>query len=53
MAQSRRTKQDVVFQHPVPVRVKRVKIERAASLAYLDVAKLSRAVRAEFDGYVS
>ena len=53
MAQSLRTKQEWAFQHPAPVRVKRLKIQRAASLGYLDVAKLSRAARAEFDfGYV-
>ena len=53
MAQSRRTKHEWVFQHRVPVKVKRLKIQRAASLAYLDIDKLSRAARAEFDlGYV-
>lgn len=49
MTHSRRTKQDMVFQHSVPVTIKRLKIERAASLKYLDVDKLGRAASTEFD----
>lgn len=53
MARSRRSGSEMVFQHSAPVRVKRLKIQRAPSLKYLDVEKLSRAASAEFDyGYV-
>lgn len=37
------------FRYPIRVEVRRPKFERAASLAYIDVAKLARAARAEFE----
>ena len=49
MARSGRSKSEMVFQHSVPVRVRRLKIQRAPSLKYLDVEKLGRAASAEFD----
>jgi hypothetical protein len=49
MAKSQRRDDVIVFQHSVPVKAQRLKIHRAASLAYLDIAKLDRAARAEFE----
>ena len=37
------------FRYPIRVEVRRPKFERSASLAYIDVAKLARAARAEFE----
>ncbi len=49
MAQSDRGKLVTTFRYPIRVEVRRPKFERSASLAYLDVAKLTRAARAEFE----
>jgi len=49
MAASNRGKLVTAFRHPVRVEVRRPKFERSASLAYIDVAKLARAARAEFE----
>src|SRR5262245_49330507 len=49
MPKTRQKKEDLVFQHPVSVSVKRLKIEPATSLKYLDVDKLSRASKTEFE----
>jgi hypothetical protein len=52
MARSNRGKLVTTFRYPVRVEVRRPKFERSASLAYIDVAKLGRAARAEFEvGY--
>jgi hypothetical protein len=39
----------VVFQYPMEIEVRPLKIHRASSLAYLDAEKLSRAAKTEFD----
>lgn len=53
MARSYRGKLVATFQHPMRVEVRRPKFERSASLAHIDVAKLARAARAEFEvGYL-
>jgi hypothetical protein len=49
MARSTRGKLVTTFRYPVRVDVRRPKFERSASLAYIDVAKLARAARAEFE----
>jgi hypothetical protein len=48
MVQSQGGKLLTTFRYPVRVEVRQPKFERSAALAYLDVAKLTRAVRAEF-----
>lgn len=37
------------FRYPIRVEVRRPKFERSASLAYIDIAKVARAARAEFE----
>jgi hypothetical protein len=49
MAHAGKSEQTVVVSHPVKVTVKTLKIKRAESLKYLDVAKLGKAAKAEFD----
>lgn len=49
MARSNRGKLLGTLRYPVQIEVRRPKFIRAASLAYLDVAKLARAARAEFE----
>jgi hypothetical protein len=49
MVRSHRGKQVITFRYPIRVEVRRPKFERSASLGYIDVAKLARAARAEFD----
>jgi hypothetical protein len=49
MARSNRGKLVASFRYPIRVEVRRPKFERSASLAYIDIAKLSRAARAEFE----
>ncbi len=49
MARSNRGKLVTTFRYPIRVEVRRPKFERSASLAYIDVAKLGRAARAEFE----
>ncbi len=49
MARSNRGKLVTTFRYPIRVEVRRPKFERSASLAYIDVAKLARAARAEFE----
>lgn len=49
MAQSRRAGQAVVVRQTVELEVRRVDFKRAPSVAYLDVTKLSRARKAEFE----
>ncbi|HET9001670.1 MAG TPA: hypothetical protein VFP86_18660 [bacterium] len=49
MAQSNRGKLVATFRYPIRVEVRRPKFARSASLAYIDVAKLARAARAEFE----
>ena len=54
MKQGQSTNEVIEFEQPIPVTIRRLRIKRAASLAYLDVAKLSRAANAEFDfGHVA
>jgi len=47
--QVHKKKQTLAIRQPVSVTVQRLKIQRADSIKYLDVAKLSRAVKAEFE----
>ena len=49
MARSNRGKLVTTFRYPIRVEVRRPKFERSVSLAHIDVAKLSRASRAEFE----
>jgi hypothetical protein len=49
MARSNQGKLVTTFRYPIRVDVRRPKFERSASLAYVDVAKLARAARAEFE----
>ena len=49
MARSNRGTLVTTFRYPLRVEVRRPKFKRAASLAYLDVVKLARAPRAEFE----
>jgi hypothetical protein len=49
MARSNRGKLVTTFRYPVRVEVRRPEFERSASLAYIDVAKLARAARAEVE----
>jgi hypothetical protein len=49
MARSNRGKLVTTFRYPTRVDVRRPKFERSASLAYVDVAKLARTARAEFE----
>ncbi len=49
MAPSSRGRLVATFRYPIRVDVRRPKFERSASLAYIDVAKLARAARAEFE----
>ena len=49
MARSNRGKLMTTFRYPIRVEVRRPKFERSASLAHIDVAKLARAARAEFE----
>jgi hypothetical protein len=49
MARSDRGTLVTTFRYPIRVEVRRPKFERSASLAYIDVAKLARAARAEFE----
>jgi hypothetical protein len=49
MARSNRGKLLTTFRYPIRVEVRRPKFERSVSLAHIDVAKLSRAARAEFE----
>jgi hypothetical protein len=49
MARSSRGKLVATFRYPIQVDVRRPKFERSASLAYIDVAKLARVARAEFE----
>ena len=49
MARSDRGKLVTSFRYPIRVEVRRPKFERSASLAYLDLAKLARAARAELE----
>jgi len=49
MARSNRGKLVTTFRYPIRVEVRRPKFERSASLAYIDIAKLARAARAEFE----
>jgi hypothetical protein len=52
MVRSNRGKVVATLQYPIRVEVRRPKLERSASLAYFDAAKLTRAARAEFEvGY--
>jgi hypothetical protein len=48
-AKSKRNKKIVTFKYEMTVEVRPLKIERLASLGYLDVEKLSRATKAEFE----
>ena len=48
MASARQSKQTLAIRQPVSVTVQRLKIQRADSIKYLDIAKLSRAAKAEF-----
>jgi hypothetical protein len=49
MARSNRGELVTTFQYPIRVEVRRPKFERSASLAYIDIARLARAARAEFE----
>ncbi len=49
MARSNRGKLVTAFRYPVRVEVRRPKFERSVSLTHIDVAKLGRAARAEFE----
>ena len=49
MARSNRGKLVTSFRYPIRVEVRRPKFQRSASLAHIDVAKLARAARAEFE----
>lgn len=49
MALSSRGRLAATFRHPIRVEVRRPKFARSASLAYIDVAKLARVARAEFE----
>ncbi|MBA2547338.1 MAG: hypothetical protein H0V16_02625 [Burkholderiaceae bacterium] len=49
MASARPKKQTLAIRRPVSVTVQRLGIQRADSVKYLDVAKLSRAAKAEFE----
>jgi hypothetical protein len=49
MAKSRPRKQMIEFEHSIRVEVRRVRLHRSATLEYLDVDKLSRASKAEFE----
>jgi hypothetical protein len=49
MAGSKRGTLVTTFRYPLRVEVRRPKFERSASLAYLDVARLARVPRAEFE----
>ncbi len=49
MAQSNRGKLVTAFRYPSLVEVRQPRFERSASFAYLDIAKLTRAARAEFE----
>jgi hypothetical protein len=49
MTGSKRGKLVAAFRYPVRVEIRRPEFERSASLAYIDVAKLGRAARAEFE----
>ncbi len=49
MARSNRGKLVTAFRYPIRVEVRRPKFERSASLAYIDVVRLGRAARAEFE----
>ena len=49
MARPTRVKAAAAFRYPVRVEVRRPKFERSAALAYIDLAKLARAARAEFE----
>ena len=49
MARSDRGTLVTTFRYPIRVEVRRPKFERAASLAYIDIAKLARTARAEFE----
>jgi hypothetical protein len=49
MARSATARRTLIIRHPVKVTVEPLKIERAKSLAYLDVAKLGKAAKAQFD----
>ena len=49
MVRSNRGQLVTTVRYPIRVEVRRPKFERSASLAYIDVAKLARAARAEFE----
>ena len=49
MARSNQGKLVTTFRYPIRVDVRQPKFEWSASLAYIDVAKLARAARAEFE----
>jgi hypothetical protein len=49
MARSNRRKRVTTFRYPIRVEIRQPKFERSASLAYIDIAKLARAARAEFE----
>jgi hypothetical protein len=49
MARSNRGKLVATFRYPIRVEVRRPKFARSASLAYIDVAKVARTARAEFE----
>jgi hypothetical protein len=49
MAKSQREEPTIVFQHTTSLELRRLKLHRAPSLAYLDIAKLDRATAAEFE----
>src|SRR5215831_7391376 len=49
MTGSQRGKLVAAFRYPVRVEIRRPEFKRSASLAYIDVAKLGRAARAEFE----
>ena len=49
MARSNQGKLVATFRYPIRVEVRRPRFERSVSLAYIDVAKLARVARAEFE----
>jgi hypothetical protein len=49
MTKSRHRKQTIEFEHSIKVQVRRITLRRSGTLAYLDIEKLGRASKAEFE----
>ena len=53
MAKSRPKTETIEFEHRIKVTARPTKLHRSDNLAYLDIEKLSRALKAEFEvGYI-